>query len=156
MRMSIPAYMTFGLITVGVIWSYFLNRNLSFLMAAIPGLLVLFGIPMLLTEMNRRHMDKIDMRSFRLYKIRELAGLSIGEPLRLRVTVDKVSMKWLNRPHFQVQDGSGEIGIFMFWSPRENIRQGDKIEVAGTLRFSGLSKKKNVFGIKMEKVEGMK
>jgi len=151
-RMSIPAYFTLGLLTLMVIISFAANPEPGFLLVTIPGILILFGIPLILNEMNRRHMDKIDFRDFKLYRIKDLERLKVGDPVRLRGTVKKVSLKWLNRPNFRIDDGSGEIGVFLFWAPREDIKAGDRVEAAGSLR-SGLNRQKNVWGIKIEKVE---
>jgi len=152
LRMSIPAYVSFGLAIIIVLFTYLLNKDLKFLLTAMPMLLVLLGVPMILTEMNRRHMDKIDIRSFKFYSIKDLTVIETGDPVRIRGTVEAISLKWLNRPNFQINDGSGRIGVFMFWAPREDIKLGDRIEVAGSLRMSGLAnKKRKLWGIKIEK-----
>jgi hypothetical protein len=150
--MSIPAYVSFGLAIIIVLFTYLLNKDLKFLLTAMPMLLVLLGVPMILNEMNRRHMDKIDIRSFKFYSIKDLTVIETGDPVRIRGTVEEISLKWLNRPNFQINDESGRIGVFMFWAPREDIKLGDRIEVAGSLRMSGLAKKKGrLWGIKIEK-----
>ena len=151
MRMSIPAYFTLALLTFIVIISFAAKPEPGFLLVTIPGLLILFGIPVILNEMNRRHMDKIDINDFKLYKIKDIGRLNAGDPVRLQGTVKKVSLKWLNRPNFRVNDGSGEIGVFLFWAPREDIKVGDKIEAAGSLR-SDLTKQKNIWGVKIRKM----
>ncbi|BAF60831.1 hypothetical membrane protein [Pelotomaculum thermopropionicum SI] len=151
MRMSIPAYVSLGLAVAMVGLAYAAHPQSGFLLAALPAILVLVGVPLILNEMNRRHMDKIDVRDFKLYRVKDLAGLPVGEPVRLRGQVKAVSLKWLNRPHFQVSDGSGTIGVFMVWAPREDIKPGDSVEAVGSLRL-GLSKKKLVWGIKMQRL----
>ncbi len=153
MRMSIPAYVTLGLVTILVIFAYVAHPEPGFLLTALPALLVLLGVPLILNEMNRRHMDKVDIKSFKLYKIKDLVKLEIGDPVRLHGTVETVSLKWLNRPHFVIKDGSGSIGVFMVWAPREDIGPGDIVEAAGSLRSVGLAKKKSkVIGVKMKKL----
>ena len=153
MRMSMLAYVSLGIVTVFVIFAYALGRETGFLLTALPMLLVLFAVPMILTEMNRRHMDKVDLGGYKYHKIKELASLRAGEPVRIRGTIEAVSLKWLNRPNFRINDGSGKIGVFMFWAPREDIKPGDKVEAAGSLRV-GPTKKQNIWGIKMVKMSG--
>ena len=153
MRMSIPAYVSLGLATVFVIFTFALGRDSQFLLTALPLLLVLLAVPLLFTEMNRRHMDKVDLASYKYRKIKELASLGAGEPVRIRGTIEAISMKWLNRPNFRISDDSGEIGVFMFWAPREDIKPGDRVEAAGSLRV-GYTKKQNIWGIKMAKLSG--
>jgi len=152
-RMSIPAYVSLGIATVFVIFSFALGRNSQFLLTALPMLLVLLAVPLVMTEMNRRQMDKVDFASYKYRKIKELASLGAGEPVRIRGTIEAMSLRWLNRPNFRIRDDSGEIGVFMFWAPREDIKPGDKVEAAGSLRI-GPTKKKNIWGVKMAKVSG--
>lgn len=153
MRMSILAYITLGFMVIMVALAYAASPQPGFLLAALPALLVLLGVPLILNEMNKRHTDKIDIRSFKLYRVKDLKRLEVGVPVRLRGTVETVSLKWLNRPHFIINDGSGSIGVFMVWAPRENIKPGDNVEAAGTIRVIGLSKKKlKIIGVKMKKL----
>lgn len=150
--MSLPAYLTLVIVSFFVIFLYAVNPQPGFLMAAVPGILVLLGVPLILNEMNRRHMDKININGFKLYKIKDLGRLDVGDPVRLQGTVEKVSLKWLNRPNFQINDGSGKIGLFMFWAPREVIKAGDMVEAAGSMRWNSLTKNKNIWGVKIRKI----
>lgn len=154
MRMSVPAYFSLGLATIFVLITYAVHPDPGFLRTALPMLLVLAVIPLLLNEMNRRQAARVDMRDFKFYKIKDLSKLDTGAPVRLRGTVESSSLKWLNRPHFQINDGSGVVGVFMFAAPREKIRPGDCVEAAGSLRAFGLSKERKLWGVRMDKVNG--
>ena len=153
MRMSIPAYICLGLGVFSVALSYALGRDTQFLLTALPMILVLLAVPLGLGFMNRRHTDQVDMGDYKYLKIKDLASIRAGEPVRIRGTIESASMKWLNRPNFRINDGTGEIGVFMFWAPREDIKPGDKVEAAGSLRV-GPTKKQNIWGIKMAKMPG--
>ncbi len=114
MRMSIPAYVSLGLATVFVIFTFAVSRNPQFLLTALPMLLVLLAVPLLLGLMNRRHTDQVDFGSYKYFKIKDLASIRAGEPVRIRGAVDSASLKWLNRPNFRINDGTGEIGYSCF------------------------------------------
>ena len=153
MRMSIQAYISLGLSILFVAFTYAVSRDTRFLLTALPMLLVLIAVPLGFGVMNRRHTDKVDFGDYKYFKIKDLPSMRAGEPVRIRGTVEDASMKLLNRPNFRINDGTGEIGVFMFWAPREDIRPGDKVEAAGTLRV-GPTKKQNIWGIKMAKTLG--
>lgn len=154
--MSVPAYVALAVITALVIIAYALNPNTKFLLTALPMLVVLAIIPPILTEMNRRMVAGIDTRGVKLYKIGELSQIGAGATVRIRGTVTKISLKWLNRPNFFVSDEAREAGIkvLMFSSPREQIQIGDRVEAIGTLRSSGKPKKKTktIWGVQMKKL----
>lgn len=152
MRMSAPAYLSLGLATIMVLITNVVHPDPGFLGTVLPMLLVLAVIPLILNEMNRRQEASVDMKDFKLYRIRDLATLGTGAPVRLRGTVEASSFKWLNRPHFRINDGSGVVGVFMFAAPREQIMPGDRVETAGSLRSFGLSKEKKLWGIRMDKI----
>ena len=151
MRMSIPAYICLGIGIFFVTFTYALGRDTQFLIRALPMILVLLGVPLALGYMNRRHTDQVEFGDYRYLKIKDLPAIRAGEPVRIRGTIKTASMKWLNRPNFQISDGTGEIGVFMFWAPREDINPGDKVEAAGSLRV-GPTRKQNIWGIKMAKM----
>lgn len=153
MRMSIQAYISLGLGILFVAFTYAVGRDTRFLLTALPMLLVLLAVPLGMGYMNRRHTDKVDFGDYKQFKIKELPSIRAGEPVRIRGTIEAASLKWLNRPNFRINDGTGEIGVFMFWAPREDIRPGDKVEAAGTLRV-GPTKKQNIWGVKMAKMPG--
>jgi hypothetical protein len=151
--MSVPAYISLGIGILFVAFTFAVSRDARFLLKALPMILVLVAVPLLMNEMNRRHTDKVDIGDYKYFKIKDLPSIRAGEPVRIRGTVESASMKWLNRPNFRINDGTGEIGVFMFWAPREDIQPGDKVEAAGSLRV-GPTKKQNIWGIKMAKMPG--
>ncbi len=153
MRMSVLSYFALGIATFMVLFTYAVNPDPDFLRMALPMLLILAAVPLTLNWMNRRQADSIDMRNYKFYKIKDLSRLENGAPVRFRGTVEKASLKWLNRPQFHIDDGSGRIGIFMFAAPRDNIKPGDSVEAAGSLRSFGLSKERKVWGVRMEKLK---
>jgi hypothetical protein len=152
--MSVPAYITVAMFTVLVLFGYVVNPSRQYLITALPMLILLAVLPLLLTEMSRRLLGSVDTRGARLYKIKDLSKLETGTTVRIRGTVEKTSFKWLNRPHFVVNDGSGEIGVVMFAAPREDIKPGDQVEAVGTIRSFGAtkSKKEKILGIQMRKL----
>lgn len=155
MRMSILAYFSLGICIFFVAFTYALGRDPQFLLKTLPMLLVLLGVPLALSYMNRRHTDQVDFGDYKYFKIKDLPSIRAGEPVRIRGTIKTASMKWLNRPNFRISDGTGEIGVFMFWAPREDINPGDKVEAAGSLRV-GPTRKQSIWGIKMAKMPDSK
>lgn len=153
MRMSVPAWISLGLATVFVIFSYAVNPDPALLRTALPMLGLLAAIPLILGQMNMRQADRVDMRDFRLYPIGDTAKLGAGSPVRLQGTVEATALKWLNRPNFKIKDNSGEIRVFMFAAPRENIKIGDRVEAAGSLRAFGRKKERVVWGVKIRKLK---
>jgi hypothetical protein len=154
MRMSVPAYFCLIFATTLILFTFALNRDPSFLLAALPMLAVLAGVPIILNMMNRRQAESINMENFKLYSIKDLSRLNPGDPVRLRGRVEALSLKWLNRPHFRIDDGSGKIGVMLFAAAHEDIKPGDTIEAAGTLRSLGKSREKKVFGVRVVKLSG--
>lgn len=151
MRMSILAYFSLGICIFFVAFTYALGRDTKFLLTALPMILILLAVPLSLSYMNRRHTDQVDFGDYKYFKIKDLPSIRAGEPVRIRGTIKTASMKWLNRPNFRISDGTGEIGVFMFWAPREDINPGDKVEAAGSLRV-GPTRKQSIWGIKMAKM----
>ncbi|MDD4238905.1 MAG: hypothetical protein PHT62_10200 [Desulfotomaculaceae bacterium] len=153
MRMSVPAWISLGLATVVVVFSYAINPDPGLLRTALPMLVLLAAIPLILNQMNMRQSDRVDMRDFKLYQIGDLAKLGAGTPVRLQGIVDATALKWLNRPNFQLSDKSGGIRVYMFAAPRENIKIGDRVDVAGNLRFFGRKKEKVIWGVRIQKIK---
>jgi len=154
-RMSILAYFSLGICIFFVAFTYALGRDTKFLLTALPMILILLAVPLGLSYMNRRHTDQVDFGDYKYFKIKDLPSIRAGEPVRIRGTIKSASMKWLNRPNFRISDGTGEIGVFMFWAPREDIHPGDKVEAAGSLRV-GPTRKQSIWGIKMAKMPDSK
>lgn len=154
-RMSVPAYVSLGLAVCIMLFVFIVNPDPKLALSMLPMLLVLGGIPWLMSALNRRHVANLDLSHVKLSKIKEAAKQGIGDQVRIRGTVQKVTNKWLNRPHFQIIDDTGEIGVHMFVAPQEDINCGDRIETVGALRWAfGFSKKeKKIWGLRMEKIE---
>jgi len=150
--MSIVAYITLGLATILVFIIYAMHPDTRFILTALPMLLVLVAVPLLLNEMNKRQTAKVELRDYKLYKIKDLAMLGAGTPVRIRGSVVTSSLKWLNRPYYHINDESGTVLVLMFSSPHKDIKPGDKIETAGSLRKFGLSKDKRIWGVKIVKL----
>ena len=132
--MSIFAWIAFALCAGAVFLRYALTGDARFLLYAIPGLILLIAIPMALGWMSRKSYAKAEVGyddQARRYKIGQIAESTRGKAVRISGTVEKVSFRWLNRPHFQVKDDTGVIRVVMFTSPEEHIRKGDRVEVLG-------------------------
>lgn len=157
MRMSVPAYISLGFAIFIIIFAYAVNPDSRILFTVLPMLVPLAAIPLILNVLNRRHVNDIadnKMHMFRLCKVKDLERFATGALVRVRGKVESTSFKWLNRPHFQINDGTGLIRFIMFTAPDEDIKQGDWVEAIGTLRPFGLTKEKKIWGIKMEKFNG--
>ncbi len=152
MRLSVPAYFCLIFATALILFTFALNPDPSFLLITLPMLAVLAGVPIILNIMNRRQTESINMDSFKLYSIKDLSRLNPGDPVRLRGKVEALSLKWLNRPYFRIDDGSGKVGVMLFAAAHEDIKPGDTIEAAGTLRNFGKSREKKVFGVRVVKL----
>lgn len=113
---------------------YALTGDGRFLLYAIPGLILLIAIPMTLGWMSRKSYAKAEVGyddQARRYKIGQISESTRGRAARITGTVEKVSFRWLNRPHFQVMDDTGTIRVVLFTSPEEQIKKGDRVEVLG-------------------------
>lgn len=126
--------MTFIVCAVAVIFRYLTVPDSHFLVFAIPGLILLLLIPMTLAWMSRRsYVQAADVYGgkARFFKIVKITLGMTGDIVRVSGIVQKISFKWLNRPHFQVADETGIIRVIMFTSPAEEIKAGDKVDVLG-------------------------
>ena len=111
-------------------------RNTRFLLFAIPALLALLLIPMILAWMSRKALrDAAEQNSphAKLYKIAKVTLAMTGQAVSISGKVKKISFRWLNRPHFHIEDATGRIRVIMFTSPAEDIRQEDDVEVLGVV-----------------------
>ena len=109
-------------------------RDSRFLLFAIPGLIFLLVIPMVMTWMSRRtfsHAEAEYSQKARSYKIGKLSLATVGQTVSIKGEVKKITFKWLNRPHFQIDDGTGNIRVIMFTAPSENIKLGDTVDILG-------------------------
>jgi RecJ-like exonuclease len=115
---------------------YLQVRDTRFLILGILGLIALLVIPMTLAWMSHRtfsHAEAEHSQNARPYKIGKLSLATVGQVVSISGNVQKVSFTWLNRPHFQVTDGTGTIRVIMFTAPAENIKRGQKVDVLGVV-----------------------
>jgi len=106
------------------------------LLFAIPALLALLLIPMILAWMSRKTLNEAAEQNTpqaKFYKIAKVTQAMTGQAVSISGKVKKISFKWLNRPHFHIEDLTGQIRVIMFTSPAENIQQGDEVEVLGVV-----------------------
>ena len=132
--MSVFAWATFVICTVAVIFHYMTVGNTSFLLYAIPGLILLLVIPLMLSRMSRKSFLQASEEygpQARPYKIGKINLGMTGNVVKVSGMVRKISFKWLNRPHFQVEDETAKIRVIMFTSPMEEIKVEDRVEVLG-------------------------
>jgi hypothetical protein len=142
--LSALAWITFIICAVAVSIRYIAAPDSVFLFVAIPGLILLLVIPMTLSWMSRRSYAQATYKHSKKGKDLKIAKISlemIGNIVRLSGIVQKISFKWLNRPHFQIKDETGVIRVIMFASPAEEIRVGDNVGVFGIVM-------KNIFALR--------
>lgn len=151
MRMSLLGYLTFSLLAILSVIAFIANPEPRTLLTMVPMLLALLLIPMLLTEMNRRAMAKVDTRGVRQYRISDLMRLEVGEQVRVEGEVQRISFRWMNRPHLELTDGAASTKVILFTAPRENIKVGDRVEAIGALARM-LSREKKIWGVTVHKV----
>jgi RecJ-like exonuclease len=132
--LSALGWAAFFLCAIAVAFHYMTVRNVTFLLYAIPGLIMLIAIPMALNWMSRKSFREASIEhsgKTRHYKIKQIDLAMTGSAVKISGTVRKVTFKWLNRPHFQVEDTTAQIRVIMFTSPSEDIQAGDEVEVLG-------------------------
>lgn len=132
--MSLFAWAAFVICAVAVVLHYVNVRDDRFLIFAIPGLIALLLIPMALAWMSRRMLTRAaaeHVQNAKPYKIGKITLATTGQAVRISGEVQNVSFKWLNRPHFQIKDGTGTIRVIMFTAPPEDIKPGDRVDVLG-------------------------
>jgi hypothetical protein len=132
--LSALAWIAFIICSIAVMFRYTTTGDATFLLYAIPGLAMLLIIPLTLSWMSRKSFleasEEYDAQA-RLYKIRKIDIGMAGTVVRIIGRVQKTSFKWLNRPHFQIEDGTGRIRVIMFTAPMMDIKAEDKVEVLG-------------------------
>ena len=69
----------------------------------------------------------------RYFKIAKITLKITGTAVKVSGCVEKVSFRWLNRPHFMIKDETGAIRAIMFTSPSEDIKAGDSVDVLGVV-----------------------
>lgn len=134
--MSLLAWIAFFACSAAVFIHYLQVRDARFLIYAIPGLILLVVIPMTLAWMSRRTFNQAEAehsQSARPYKIGKINLAIAGAVVSITGEVQNISFKWLNRPHYQVKDGTGDIKVIMFTAPAEEIKRGEKVDVLGVV-----------------------
>ena len=134
--MSLIAWITFAILAVVVALSFAQSKNYHLLAIAIPMLAGLVIIPMLLTRMSQStYSDATPLyeEKAKFHKISHINSSKVGEAVKIRGMVEKISFKWLNRPHLMINDGTGAISAILFTSPRESLAVGEQVEVLGTV-----------------------
>lgn len=132
--MSVLAWITFILCAVAVALHYYDTGDQRFLLYAIPGLAMLIVIPFTLAWMSRRSFAQASAQydsKARYCRIDRIDTGMAGTVLRTSGKVGKISFKWLNRPHFHINDGTAGIRVVMFTAPANEIAVGDTVEVLG-------------------------
>ena len=143
--MSVFAWIVFIICAVAVALNYAATGNASFLWYAIPGLILLLVIPMTLAWMSRRSFKQAGEQSenqARSCKIGKIVPTMIGNVVRISGEVQKISFKWLNRPHFHIKDTTGIIRVIMFTAPANKVVVGDTVEAIGIVMKYPLSKER--------------
>lgn len=134
--MSLIAWITFAVLTVAVIFSFAPTKDYRLLAFAIPMLALLVIIPMILTRMSQNtYSDATPLyeEKAKFHKISNINSSKVGDAVRIRGMVEKISFRWLNRPHLMINDGTGAISAILFTSPRESLAVGEQVEVLGTV-----------------------
>jgi RecJ-like exonuclease len=143
--MSVFAWIVFIICTAAVALNYAATGNAGFFLYAIPGLIMLLVIPMTLAWMSRRSFTQAQEQSetqANPCKIGKIVPAMIGNVVRISGEVQKISFKWLNRPHFHIKDATGEIRVIMFTAPANKVIAGDKVEAVGVVMKYPLSKER--------------
>jgi len=118
-----------------------------FLIYALPGLALLVIIPFSLSAMSRRsyrNAGALYERAARSVALSTISPSMSGEAVKINGTVSKVSFRWLNRPHFIIEEGHHKIRVVMFTSPDENIAVGDRVNVLGLVMRNLFSRRSAV------------
>jgi cytochrome c-type biogenesis protein CcmE len=132
--MSLIAWVAFIVCAIGATLSFIQNRDYRFLMMVIPMLLALLVIPIILSRMSQsvyRGAEVLYDQKAKFRRIKNVTLNSVGESVKIGGVVEKVTFRWLNRPHLLVNDGTGVISVIMFAAPPEEISVGDEVEVVG-------------------------
>jgi len=132
--MSALAWVAFTICAVAVALHYTSTGDSRFLLYAIPGLIMLLVIPVTLAWMSRRSFTQASEQfgtKARSCRIGKIDPKMIGDVVRISGEVQKISFRWLNRPHFQIKDETAGIRVIMFTAPSNKIFVGDTVEAVG-------------------------
>ncbi|MBN2539204.1 MAG: hypothetical protein JXB09_04075 [Deltaproteobacteria bacterium] len=134
--MSALAWVAFTICAAAVALHYNSTGDSRFLLYAIPGLVLLLVIPMTLAWMSRRSFmqasEQFDTKA-RSCKIGKITPAMVGDAIRISGEVQKISFRWLNRPHFHITDETAGIRVVMFTAPSNKIVVGDRVEALGVV-----------------------
>ena len=134
--MSIFAWIAFSICAAAVALHYLMVGDARFLLYAVPSVAMLLIIPLVLAWMSRKSFAKASKeytKKARLLKIVKINNGMIGHALKITGEVRKISFRWLNRPHFHVEDETGSIRVIMFTAPADEVKVGDRVEVLGVV-----------------------
>jgi len=132
--MSALAWVAFTVCAVAVALHYNSTGNSQFLLYAVPGLIMLLVIPMALAWMSRRSFTQASEQfstKARACKIGKIDQRMVGDVVRISGEVQKISFRWLNRPHFHIKDETAGMRVIMFTAPSNKIFAGDRVEAIG-------------------------
>ncbi|MBW2557745.1 MAG: hypothetical protein JRD69_02720 [Deltaproteobacteria bacterium] len=132
--MSALTWVAFTICAVAVASHYVSTGDSRFLLYAIPGLIMLLVIPMSLAWMSRRSFTQASEQfgtEARSCKIGKIDPKMIGDVVRISGEVQKISFRWLNRPHFHIKDETAGMRVIMFTAPSNKIFVGDAVEAIG-------------------------
>ncbi len=156
--MSVLAWIAFVICAAAVALHYTSTGDARFLLFAIPGLILLLIIPMTLAWMSRRSFSQADERfspKARRCTIEKINLGMVGDVVKVTGEVEKISFKWLNRPHFHINDGTAGIRVIMFTAPTQNIRVGDTVETVGIVMKHLLTRNRPIISAVSIKTTGV-
>ncbi|MCK9275834.1 MAG: hypothetical protein M0P57_12170 [Syntrophales bacterium] len=155
--MSALTWFVFFISCVAVAFHFSQTKDEVFLLYAIPSLALLIIIPLTLSWMSRRSFAQARLEHgprARSVRIDRIDSNMVGTVLKIKGKVEKISFKWLNRPHFHLKDEGAAIRVVMFTAPAQNIRIGDRVEVLGIVVQHLLTKKKPIVSaVSIAKIE---
>jgi len=134
--MSLIAWITFAIFAVLIIFSFSRSKDYRLLAIAIPMLAALIIIPMILTRMSQSTYSRATSlyeEKARFHKVSNITSNTLGEAVKIRGTVERISFRWLNRPWLKINDGTGAISAILFTSLQESLAVGEQVEVLGTV-----------------------
>lgn len=145
--MSALAWIAFFICAAAVALHYTSTGDARFLLFAIPGLILLLVIPMTLAWMSRKSFARADEQfssKAKRCKIEKIDMGMVGTVVRVTGEVEKITFKWLNRPHFHIRDKTAGIRVIMFTAPSHDIQKGDTVEAMGIVMKHLLTRNKPV------------
>ncbi|MBW2674314.1 MAG: OB-fold nucleic acid binding domain-containing protein [Deltaproteobacteria bacterium] len=155
--MSALAWVAFIICAAAVALHYTSTGDSRFLLYAIPGLILLLVIPMALAWMSRRSFTQADDQfntQARGCTIGKIGPAMVGDVVRISGEVQKISFRWLNRPHFHIKDETAQIRVIMFTAPANKVVVGDRVETVGIVMKYPLTKTRFVISaVSVKKIE---